>query len=351
MKNRALTAAAILALPVAALAQSPVAVERPDAGKDLNIGHQQMELPADVLIDQLWIVDTDVVDYGNGAAISGVGIFGVVYDLQCADPFEVPGDTDITRVVADYLNFFGGPYSPATDVLVEFFPDAGGGYADEVPAFQMTGTVHVEYGIYVSWWGPCTRIEVTFGAGEVPLGAGVWWVSVTPVDTTTGGDWYYICRSSASGLMDSNLRDGGTDHGSLYGGPYGGGYGTDDWITAGSFGYPGTTSFLVEGTAGGGGFELVITGDCPGLMEGCFSGATPDGMVVFAWSRDLGSTEALPVCPGVFMDLDNAKHFATVFADARGNGCFERWLCKGGCDIYVQALDVDSCTTSNVVGL
>jgi len=345
--NRLLTAAAILALPAAALAQSPVAVERPDAGKGFSIGHQQMELPADVLVDQLWIVDTDAVDYGNGAAISGTSIFGVVYDLQLSDPFEVPGDMDITRVVTDFLNFNGSPYTPATDVLVEFFADAGGGFAAELPTFQMTGTVHAESDIYVGWWGGGTRIEVAF-SGEVNLSAGIWWVSLTPVDTTSSGDWYYACRSAVSGLMDSNLRDGGEDHGSLYGGPYDGGYDTTDWITAGSFGYPGTTSFLVEGEAESG-FVLTLYGDCPGMMEICVSGATPNGPVGFVYGYSCGSSEALPDCPGVFYDIDDPELSGMATADGNGEACLSGYIPPSGCGlILVQAIDLDSCTVSNV---
>jgi len=346
------TVTAILVLPVAAIAQSPGAVERP--GNDLNIGHQQMELPADVLVDQLWIVDDDVVDYGNGAAISGISIFGVVYDLQLSDPFEVPVDTDITRVVTDFLNFNGGPYSPATDVLVEFFPDAGGGFASEVPAFQMTGTVHAESSIYVDWWGPCTRIEVTF-SGEVNLSAGVWWVSLTPVDTTSGGDWYYACRSAASGLMDSNLRDGGDDHGDLYGGPYDGGYGTNDWITAGSFGYPGTTSFLVEGI-GSTGYELVpfpfleLSGECPGQITVQVSNCTPNGSVAIVRGSGEGTTtipDGMP-CGGVVLDVKGASVVIVVTADDNGVVVVVGVVPLGACaNIKVQAIDLETCNKSN----
>jgi len=351
--NRTLTAAAILALPVAALAQNPVSVERPDTGKDLDIGHQQIELPQTVFIDQLWIVDTDVVDYGNGDAISGIGIFGVVYDLEVADPFEMPQDGYVTRVVMDYLNFFGGPYSPADDVLVEFFPDAGG-MASETPIHQLTGTAHTESGIYVGWWGPCTRVEVRFDECEVPLDAGIWWVSVVPVDTTSGGDWYYVCRSSASGLFDSNLRDGGTDHGGLYGGPYGGGYGSDDWITAGSFGYPGTTSFLVEGEFGncGGGFVLALNGNCPGFMTACVTGATPGGTVAFVYGACGGATVMGAPCPGLVLNVGGAKLAGLAVADANGDACVGGVVPQAACNnnICVQAIDLATCTVSNVVG-
>jgi len=348
--NRICTAAAIAALPLAALAQTPDAVERPDSGKDLNIGHQQVELPQEVLWDSLWIVDGDVVDYGNGDAISGIGIFGFVYDLEVADAFEVPSAHDITRVVMDYLNFFGRPYSPATDVLVEFFEDIPGA-PSEVPTYQMTGTTHYETGIYVSWWPDGgTRVDVTFDPGEVTLPAGTWWVAMQPVDITSEGDWYYVCRKNEILFLDSQFRDGGTDHGGLYGGPYGGGYESDDWITATSFGYPGTSSFRVEGEAESG-FALSLNGECPGMMEACVTGATPGKFVVLVYGACGGEwvNPRFP-CEGVVFNVGDAVVADAGLADANGYICMSGRVPLGACGrICVQALDVATCTTSNVV--
>jgi len=347
--KRILTATTILVLPVAALAQSPVAVER--SGKDLNIGHQQMELPADVLWDSLWIVDDDVCDSGNGAAISGMSIFGAIYDLQCAQAFEVTGDTDITRVVQDYLNFNSSPYSPATDVLVEFFADMGG-YPAEIPTFQMTGTVHAEFSIYVSWWDPCTRIEVTFGAGEVTLGAGTHWVSVTPVDITSGGDWYFACRKYEVLFVDAYFRDGGGDHGTLYGGPFGGGYGIIDWASMGDMGFTaGTVSFLVEGS-GGGGLALTVIGDCPGTMEACVSGSSEGNDIAIVYGFSAGSYQALPYCPHVFLDIQHPILASRGEADANGEFCCSGNVPPAACGrVLVQAIDLTTCEKTEVVGI
>jgi len=349
--DRAFALAAIAALPLAAFAQTPTVVESGDTGKDLQLGHEQMELPQDVLWDSLWIVDNDVVDFGNGDAISGMAIFGTIYDLQVADAFEIQDCYCITNVVMDYLNFFG-TYPPMTDVHVEFFEDLGG-YPAEVPIYQLMWTNWTFYPIFVSWWGPCTRIEVFIDVCEVRLDPGVWWVAMQPVDTTSGGDWYYICRKNEILFLDSYFRDGGTDHGTKYGGPYGGGYGSDDWISATSFGYPGTSSFRVEGDLCGGGLTLTVEGDCPGLMNACVSGATPSGTVAFVYGACGGQTvipNGMP-CAGTVLDVGGAKLACTTVADGGGNACCSGYVPQAGCVLCVQAIDVTTCATSNVVAL
>jgi len=99
-------------------------------------------------------------------------------------------------------------------------------------------------------------------------------------------------------------------------------------------------------------FELTITGDCPGLMTASVANATPYGLVAFAYGFAAGSTEALPVCPGVYVDIANAQLGGLATADANGDASAQGNVPEQGCgNVIVQALDVDSCTTSNVVGI
>jgi len=102
----------------------------------------------------------------------------------------------------------------------------------------------------------------------------------------------------------------------------------------------------------GGGFVLALDGDCPGLMTASVTGATPYGMVAFAYGFAAGSTEALPVCPGVFLDIAYAQLGGLTTADANGDASVQGNVPAQGCgNVIVQALDVESCTTSNVVGI
>ncbi len=97
-------------------------------------------------------------------------------------------------------------------------------------------------------------------------------------------------------------------------------------------------------------FKLDITGDCPGLMSAEVVNATPGGMVAIAYSQVMGSTECLPVCPGVYLDISHAKLAGLTTAASDGKASLSGMVPAGACgNIMVQALDIETCTTSNVI--
>jgi hypothetical protein len=60
-----------------------------------------------IIYSSLDMVDNQTYNAGNGDANSGLGVFGVLYDLQVADDFTTTNDNVITNVTADYLTFIG----------------------------------------------------------------------------------------------------------------------------------------------------------------------------------------------------------------------------------------------------
>ena len=347
--DRALTIAALAAIPAVALAQNPANVDSGASSKNLQKS-DDMQLPAGVWHDSLWIVDTDVCDAGNGSAISGMSVFGVVYDLSMADDFVSPGGT-CTQIVHDYLNFNGGAYAPGTDYLVEFFADAGGAPANTASTV-LTGTSYAASTISIYWWGACTRITGNIAAGT---SAGTVWLSPSPVDTTASGDWYYGCRKYGTGIgYDAYGRDGGTMHGGLYGGPYGGGYGISSWTSMGALGFTaGDWSCQVSG-GGGGGFTLDITGDCNTSFLVDISGGVPGAKCAFAWGASKGSTP-VPPCPGLTVDIARADAWKSypndvlfIHLDGSGNFSFNKAGGPAFCGKLVQVVDLDNCAKTNV---
>ncbi|MBL1216633.1 MAG: hypothetical protein D8M59_03980 [Planctomycetes bacterium] len=99
------------------------------------------------------------------------------------------------------------------------------------------------------------------------------------------------------------------------------------------------------------GLSLVVTGDCPGIMTLTVSGATPGAWVGFGYGSSQGQT-TVPGCPGVFVDIQNAKKAGKARADANGEAVLQGRAPSSACGrIIVQAADLDACSTSNVAGI
>ncbi|HEX9792814.1 MAG TPA: hypothetical protein VGC54_02415 [Planctomycetota bacterium] len=103
-------------------------------------------------------------------------------------------------------------------------------------------------------------------------------------------------------------------------------------------------------------FSLTITGPCPGSVTVDVSGATPSGSVAFATALGTGSF-VIPggfPCAGTVLGLSSAgiTHRTTRTADAAGNISFPATAPAGACGrLFVQAIDLTTCATTNVVAL
>lgn len=324
-------------------------------GKVLQRGDRdqgKIDPQAEILYDTLWIVDEDVADAGNGNAISGMSVFGVIYDLQLCDDYEISsGPYEITRMIVDYMNFNGGGYVPGTDVLVEVFDDLGGVPA-ELPTHQVTNTWSSVEVINISWWGPGTRIIVDLDSGSVVNNTGMWWSAVTPVDLTATGDWYYEVRQYGAPIYsDTHGRDGGSAHGTLYDGPYDGGYGITSWTSMADLGYTaGNSSRRIEGQPEGvSQFTISSSGVCPGIMTFSTKNAGPFSRVAFVYGFQEGHTSPIPGCEGLWIDINKAKLAGLTHADSNGQAQLVGNVPAGACSrVLVQAIDLDQCQTTNI---
>lgn len=102
----------------------------------------------------------------------------------------------------------------------------------------------------------------------------------------------------------------------------------------------------------GGGFTLDLFGNCPNAVELGISGATPDGLVAVTWGT-LGQfiiPSGFP-CTGVTLDIRPLGPTAFQTFRANANGEVTRGplsIPAALCGKAFQALDIDSCTVSNV---
>ncbi len=112
---------------------------------------------------------------------------------------------------------------------------------------------------------------------------------------------------------------------------------------------------ILEGYgSSGGGFTLAVEGLCPGTITLTADGAAPGGNVAFIYAFGTGSV-AIPTgpCAGTRLGLNGtATLLRTARANANGRAAITGNAPSGACGrVYLQALDVSNCATSNVVGL
>lgn len=114
--------------------------------------------------------------------------------------------------------------------------------------------------------------------------------------------------------------------------------------------------YELEGCYGPPGLSLGKSGTCPGAMTFTATGATPSGTVAFVWGTSgsfvipggypcagtmLGLTPLLAPPPGYALDA----------ADGSGTAVFSVNVPPVGCGLLLQAVDLSTCTTTNVVTL
>ncbi len=103
----------------------------------------------------------------------------------------------------------------------------------------------------------------------------------------------------------------------------------------------------------GGGLGLSFRGDCPGQMTFSISGATPSRAVAVVYGAGDGPTTVpggFP-CAGTMLEVGGpGLAYQQFTADASGNVTVTTNVPAGACgSLRIQALDVASCATSNVV--
>ncbi|KAA3614293.1 MAG: VCBS repeat-containing protein [Planctomycetota bacterium] len=102
--------------------------------------------------------------------------------------------------------------------------------------------------------------------------------------------------------------------------------------------------------------KLSLSGGCPGPTTATISGASPFGKVHLLYSSGVGNIVIPPPfpCSGLELGLSNLglSRAATLIADSQGSASMFGVTPSGACgNVWLQAVDEDSCTASNVVGL
>ena len=98
--------------------------------------------------------------------------------------------------------------------------------------------------------------------------------------------------------------------------------------------------------------QLVVAGACPGGVSVSLTGATPEGQVAFGWGTGEGRfTLPAGLCFGAEIGLADPHRLIVLTADPSGAISRNETLGAGACGRLLQALDVATCTPSNVAGL
>jgi hypothetical protein len=96
------------------------------------------------------------------------------------------------------------------------------------------------------------------------------------------------------------------------------------------------------------GFELAISGTCPGETIITVTTPGPDQDVVLFAGTDQGTSYVLwGPCGGTELDVLYARQWRTLTTDGNGEGSITRSVGSNWCGRYLQALD-RGCATSNV---
>lgn len=213
----------------------------------------------DVLFDTTHIFEQQLYDR---AFANCIGIppppTTTMYDNQVADDFVLTARATITSVAADFTSKRG--IRPADGVWVQFYADdadnegrpsdtlyAGAIINGSAMVMQDRGTIPG-----LGQYNFARRFVCDVRSMGLSLPPGRWWVSVQPVDFSSGSraDWYWILRDVGQVVGgDMHARNGGTHHTGQFGGlpgllPH------NTWtdFTIIGFGGPGTTSMRIEGS-------------------------------------------------------------------------------------------------------
>jgi len=96
--------------------------------------------------------------------------------------------------------------------------------------------------------------------------------------------------------------------------------------------------------------QVVASGSCPGEITFSLSGATPGGIiyVITAEAEGVGIPPGGP-CAGIHVNLENPRFLGSLIADSAGTTTIQRNAPGSVCGKLLQAMDMTTCGTSNVV--
>ncbi len=100
--------------------------------------------------------------------------------------------------------------------------------------------------------------------------------------------------------------------------------------------------------------RLILAGACPGNVSLSLTDASPNGPVVFGWGTSEGSfTLPLGPCAGAAIGLADPKpqNGPVLTADQAGEISLNGNVDATACGLLLQAIDVTTCTPSNVASV
>lgn len=321
-----------------------------------NFGGVAIADNGDGTYEELWVGGPDSFNWWGSGALSADGLRiyvttfndGDVPPLWAIDVedgsivWDVPGYRDDPD---REMNFFARPavvddrvYCGGGRGVVACYQDLGGraelmwDYRDQEDEYTCLSAVKAQDGnTYI--------YAVRQGLIQIPNRG-------TLVVLRDDGDTYTkLLETDLDGLMLPTLYSNSSctidDAGNLY---IGGGNSFDEGVNPG-----GIYKFTPDVT----GLALTTVGTCPGDMRFKADGATANEKVAFIYAEGTGSV-SIPSgnpCVGTMLGLNGtAKLAGVVNADATGLAKFDTRVPSKACGrIYMQALDLTTCGTSNVV--
>ncbi len=101
----------------------------------------------------------------------------------------------------------------------------------------------------------------------------------------------------------------------------------------------------------GGGYQLDVTGQCPGTLTVSWSGATPSRQQGLVFGNQTGST-TIPrgPCQGTTLGLQGSVQLVRMLSTGSGSGSVNGTT-SAGCGGQLQLIEAGSCNTSNVAAI
>ena len=261
------------------------------------------------------VFDTGSTNYdmSNGWTVSDglVGLWGP------ANPFTPDSDIALCEI-----GYTGSHVTGPNEYTLWLLPDAGGcpdDTANAIMSWNVSG---------LGQFGSPVSETVVDASGICLEGGTTYWLAVT---ANGGGQTWGAANLSFS-----------------------------DFLTRCNYNYNGTWSSFGSGQAAvwrvtandgcDGGPSLSLAGSCPGRITADVSGATPGGTVAYVFGVAQGST-TIPggPCAGTQLGIQGGVRLVgTDSADGSGHSSLSGNAPAGACGHYLQALDLSTCTTSNV---
>lgn len=107
----------------------------------------------------------------------------------------------------------------------------------------------------------------------------------------------------------------------------------------------------VDGVELTGGFSLSKSGTCPGAATLSTAGGTPGGAAAILYGNPGSRTKPSGTCAGTTVNIANPTLAAVIVANGSGAASLSFNAPAGACGKTIQAVDLNSCATSNTVVL